>query len=137
MLDARRFTASLPSIAYIIRNGGRVILVTHQGRPQGKVVDELRLNRVRLAISGLLKMPVQLIEGEIGNDGRYHLITDEARRLMKTIRSGVVMLDNTRFDSREQSGDYAERMSLARDLASLADYFVLDGFLWHTVMKHR
>ncbi|HAH20900.1 MAG TPA: hypothetical protein DCL49_08370, partial [Candidatus Omnitrophica bacterium] len=128
LVDARRFRASLSTIIFIVENGGKVILVTHQGRPQGRVIDDLRLNRARLTISGLLGEPVRLLEGKEDNDGRFRLITDEVKNRVKAMRSSVAMLDNTRFDQREQSKNIDERMSLAKELQSLADYFVLDGF---------
>src|SRR3989338_4624936 len=85
LVDARRFRASLPTIIFIVKNGGWVILATHQGRPQGRVVDDLRLNRARLTISVLLGEPVRLLEGKEDNDGRFRLITDEVKNRVKAM----------------------------------------------------
>ncbi len=128
LVDDRRFQASLPTIRHITRNGGKVILLTHQGRPQGRVVKNLKLTRVAKGISALLQCPVPLLESSQGR-GKYQLIQKNTRERVKAMQPGeVVMLDNARFDPRDQSKISEERASLAKDLAELADYFVLDGF---------
>ncbi len=119
---------SLPTIVRIVGHGGKAILLTHQGDPQGKQEASLKLTRVASAVQTMLSRPVPVVEG-INTEGQFRLIHDGVRARVKAMQPGdIVMLDNTRFDPREQSTNSEERTALAKELAALADYFVLDGF---------
>jgi len=111
-----RIRAALPTIEYITGAGGKLILMSHLGRPRGKVMDELRLNPVAARLSELLGRPVRKLEGCVGS---------EVEAAVADMRPGeVILLENTRFHPEEKSNDPA----FARKLASLADVFVNDAF---------
>jgi len=114
--DDTRIRATLPTIRYLIERGARVILISHLGRPKGKVVDSLRLAVVAQRLSQILKRQVGVATNCIG---------PEVERSVETLESGdVLLLENLRFHSDEETGS----ASFAEALARLADIFVNDAF---------
>ncbi|CAN5755538.1 phosphoglycerate kinase [soil metagenome] len=114
--DDSRITAALPTIQWLVENGARVILCSHLGRPKGKVVDDLRLTPVAQRLAELLGQPVTALREITGPAVSVSVedLTD----------GDVVLLENVRFDPREEAND----PSLARELADLADLYVNDAF---------
>lgn len=114
--DDRRIREALPTITELRRQGARVILASHLGRPDGKVVESLRMDPVALRLGALLGAPVRKLPDCVG---------PEVARAVAEMRDGdVVLLENLRFHPEEEAND--ERFS--RALASLADLFVNDAF---------
>jgi phosphoglycerate kinase len=114
--DDSRIRAALPTIKYIIDKKGKVILCSHLGRPNGKVVEDLRLAPVAKRLSELLKRPVATTKDCIGPE------VEEAVSKMK--EGDVLMLENLRFHAEEEKNDPA----FAQSLAKLADVYVNDAF---------
>jgi 3-phosphoglycerate kinase len=114
--DDRRIRESLPTITELRRRGGRVILASHLGRPDGKVVEGLRRDPVARRLGELLGVPVRKLADCVGPD---------VQRVVAQMRDGdVVLLENLRFHPEEEANDPA----FARSLASLADVYVNDAF---------
>jgi phosphoglycerate kinase len=114
--DDNRIRAALPTIKYLIEQGAKVILMSHLGRPKGKVVEGLRLTVVAQRLSQLLKQPVAMAPDCIGQ---------EVEKMVVGLKSGEIMLlENLRFHAEEEAGDD----SFARALAHLGDVFVNDAF---------
>jgi len=114
--DDNRIRASLPTIKYLIEQGAKVVLMSHFGRPKGKVVDGLRLAVVARRLSQLLGRSVGMAPDCIG---------PEVERLVADLNSGdVLLLENLRFHAEEEAGD----ASFAQALARLGDVFVNDAF---------
>ena len=114
--DDSRIRATLPTIQYLTERGARVILISHLGRPKGKVVDELRLTVVAQRLSQILEKQVGVATNCIG---------PEVEKSVKSLRSGdVLLLENLRFHSDEETGSAAFAQALAR----LGDVFVNDAF---------
>ena len=114
--DDRRIRESLPTITELRRRGARVILASHLGRPDGKVVESLRLDPVGRRLSELLGVRVAKLADCVGPD---------VQRAVGQMHDGdVVLLENLRFHSEEEANDPA----FARALASLADLYVNDAF---------
>ena len=111
-----RIRQTLPTIQYLRDQGSRVILCSHLGRPNGKVVEGLRMAPVGQRLAKLLSAPVQVLDDCIG------LSVHEAVRRMA--QGDVVLLENLRFYPGEEAND----PQFARSLASLADIFVSDAF---------
>ena len=114
--DDTRITAALPTIEYIVKNGGRVILMSHLGRPKGKVKDEFRLTPVAKRLRELLGRSVKKTDDCIGAG---------ALESAKALKDGdVLLLENLRFHPEEEANDPV----FAAELASLGEVYVDDAF---------
>src|ERR1035437_11139721 len=90
----KRISASLPSIKYVLKKGGRLILMSHLGRPKGKKAPEFSLDVVAVKLSELLGKPVQFAGDCIG---------DEVKKMADSLKDGEVMLlENLRFHRSEE-----------------------------------
>jgi len=114
--DDSRIRASLPTIKYLIERKARVILMSHLGRPKGKVVEEMRLTPVAQRLSQILGQPVGVAVDCIG---------PEVEKSIENLKAGdVLLLENLRFHPEEEAGSE----DFARALARLGDVFVNDAF---------
>lgn len=112
--DDTRIRAALPTINYIREKGGKVILVTHLGRPKG-VTESLRLDPVAQRLQEL-GVPVKKLDDCIG---------EEVKKVVSEMKEGdVILLENVRFYPEEEKND----PNFAQELASLADIYVNDAF---------
>ena len=114
--DDARMRAALPTLQYLIDNGAKVIVMSHLGRPKGKVVEELRLTEVGKHLAELLGKPVKKLDDCIGPD------VEAAVANMKD--GDVVLLENVRFYPQEEKND----VHFAKELAKLGDIYVNDAF---------
>ena len=114
--DDVRMRAALPTIEYLIDHDAKVILMSHLGRPKGKVVEELRLNKVAEHLSELLGKPVTKLDECVG---------PEVEQAVANMKNGdVILLENIRFHPEEEKND----VHFAKKLAALGDIFVNDAF---------
>jgi phosphoglycerate kinase len=114
--DDSRIRASLPTIRYLLERSARVILLSHLGRPNGKVVSEMRLTPVAQRLSQLLGQQVGMAVDCIG---------PEVKRSVAALKAGdVLLLENLRFHAGEEAGD----PGFAKALAKLGDVYVNDAF---------
>jgi len=114
--DDSRIRAALPTIQYLIERNARVILISHLGRPKGKIVNELRLTPVAQRLSQILGQQVGVAVDCIG---------PEVEKSVAALRDGdVLLLENLRFHSGEEAGS----ADFAKALARLGDVFVNDAF---------
>jgi phosphoglycerate kinase len=114
--DDLRISESLPTISRLRQAGARVVVMSHLGRPKGKVVDELRLTPVARRLEQLLGAPVAAAADVVGEDARA--------KVEALGDGGVVLLENLRFEPGEEANDDA----FADALASLGDAYVDDAF---------
>jgi len=114
--DDARIRAALPTIQYALRARAKVILASHLGRPDGKVVPELSLEPAAVRLSQLLGQDV-IFADDCAGDG--------VKKLVSELREGqVLLLENLRFRAEEEANDE----SFSRDLASLCEVYVDDAF---------
>ena len=111
-----RIVKTVPTIQYLVKKSARVIILAHLGRPDGKVVDALRLDPVAVRLSQLLKKCVYKSDGILDNATKQSI--DELKN------GEVLMLENIRFDAREEKNDPA----FSKALAGLGDLYVNDAF---------
>src|SRR3989344_1503972 len=115
-----KIVQTLPTIKYLIKKGAKIIILTHLGRPDGRVVEKLRLDPVAVRLSQLLN------KGVYKNDNIVE--TGQAPSLRKQINElkngDILMLENIRFDKREEAGD----KNFAQELAKLGDIYINDAF---------
>lgn len=114
--DDIRIRETLPTINFLLEKKGKVILCSHLGRPDGKVVEKFRLAPVGQRLSQLLGKPVLILKDCIGPE------VEKAAGQMK--EGDVILLENLRFYMEEEKND----AEFARNLARLADIFVMDAF---------
>ncbi len=114
--DDTRIRAALPTIEWLLDGGAAVVLVSHLGRPKGKVDAAYSLRPVADRLSELLRRPVQLADD---------VVDEDARSRVAQLRPGdVLLLENVRFEAGEEKNDDA----LARKLAAFGDLYVNDAF---------
>jgi phosphoglycerate kinase len=116
--DDTRIRAALPTIQHILNHGGAVICASHLGRPNGQVVEALRMAPVAEHLQSLLgdKHTVLTATSVCGED---------AVAAAEALEAGeVLVLENLRFEAGETANDAA----LASKLAAMADVFVQDAF---------
>jgi len=114
--DDTRIKAALPTINYLIFNQAKVILMSHLGRPQGKVVEKLRLDPIARRLSKLLGQEVKKVNDCIG---------EEVEKVVFSLQNGeVVLLENLRF----YPGEEENEQEFSKKLANLGDLFVNDAF---------
>lgn len=107
--DDFRIRASLPTIQYLLDKKCRLIIVSHLGRPDGKVAEAFSLRPAAKRLTDLLRKKISFAK----------TIT-----AAKESSDEIIMLENLRFDPREEAND----SQLAKELASLADVYVDDAF---------
>ena len=118
--DDGRIRASLPTIKTLIANGASIVIAAHLGRPKGEAKPELSLAPVAVRLAELLGTPVQFAGAVTGSD-----VSAKAQAL----KAGeILLLENIRFAAAETSKEESERQALAKELATLADVYVGDGF---------
>ena len=114
--DATRIDRALPTIQELSKKGAKVILLSHYGRPKGKVDPDMSLEPVVGVLSDKLGGPVEFAEDCIG---------DAVKKALKNMLDGdVLLLENTRFHKGEEAND----PGFAKALAENADVYVNDAF---------
>lgn len=114
--DDTRIQGALPTIKKLVDDGGRVILMSHLGRPKGSVKDELRLAPAGKRLGELLGKPVKCLQECTG---------DSVKQDVMAMQDGdVVLLENLRFHAEEEKNDE----NFAKQLAELGELYVNDAF---------
>ena len=114
--DDSRIRAAIPTIEYCLDKNAMIIIMSHRGRPKGKVVEDQRLEPVAGRLSELLDRPVRVTGDCIGPE------VEQAAAEMKP--GDILMLENLRFHKEEEAGD----SEFARKLAKLGDVYINDAF---------
>ena len=113
--DSSRIAASLPTIEYVLSNGGACILASHLGRPVGQD-SELSLKKIIPELKKLLGKDVIFLENSIGA---------QTKEACSNLQNGeVVLLENLRFYEEETKAD----IDFAKELSSLADIYINDAY---------
>ncbi len=114
--DDTRIKRALKTIRKIIDTGGRLVVMSHLGRPKGNIVKEYMLDPVGERLSTLLKHPVKKLNDSIGG---------EVEKAVAAMKDGdIILLENLRFHPGEKANDDG----FAKDLARLGDIYINDAF---------
>lgn len=114
--DDRRIEMALPSIKSVIDRGGKLILISHLGRPKGQVKAEFSLQPIATRLAELTGTPVAFAADTVG---------EEAKKQVQELQpGGILVLENLRFHPGEKAGD----TDFAASLASMADIYCNNAF---------
>jgi phosphoglycerate kinase len=123
----KRIVATLPTIEYLLENNAAVILMSHLGRPKGKVVSEMSLKPVAARLSELLGKPVKFACGDC--------VSFESKKMATDLKPGeILLLENLRFHPQEEGKntlgkkDEVAMDAFAKALALMGEVFVQDAF---------
>ena len=114
--DTTRIDKILPTINFLLKNEAKVIILSHVGRPKGKVVNELSLKPICEDLKNKLNQNIKLVSKNIKEIKSTDLFNEHDKK--------IVILENLRFYEEEEKNDNG----FAKHLASLADIYVNDAF---------
>lgn len=111
-----RLTSAKETIDYLLDKNSKIIIIGHMGRPDGKINNSLSLNETANNLSKIIGKEIKFI---------YDIVGAEAQEECQKLNEGeILMLENLRFDSREEENDE----SFSKSLASLGEFYVNDAF---------
>ena len=114
--DTSRIEAAKPTILKVLEDGGSAILMSHLGRPKGKVNPDMSLNHICEKVSEIIGVQVKFVEDCVG---------ESAEKAAAALEDGeILLLENLRFYAEEESGDVA----FAEQLSKLGDIYINDAF---------
>ena len=116
VIDATRIDKILPTLKFLISQNTKIIILSHVGRPKGKITNELSLKPICEDLGNKINQSIKLIKkniNEINNEDVFDNIDEK-----------IIMLENIRFYFEEEKND----PNFAKHLASLADIYVNDAF---------
>lgn len=116
IVDDSRLRAVLPTLTWLRKRGARIVIATHLGRPNGRVVRSLSTRSLVRPLSRALRAPVKWIDESIG--------PSVVRMSHCLPPGGILLLENTRF----HRGDELNQATYAKALSANADCFVLESF---------
>jgi phosphoglycerate kinase len=114
--DDTRIKETVPTIQYLVERGAKVILASHLGRPNGEVVEELRIAPAGVRLAEIIGKPVAISREVIGDQVKSHIANMQ--------NGDIFLLENVRFLAGEEKNDVA----VAKAFAELADLYVNDAF---------
>ena len=116
--DDGRIVASMSTIRKLVAANCSIVIVAHLGRPKGERKPEMSLRPVAERLEKLLGTSVMFSESALG-----------ASELVNSLKpKQILLLENIRYEGSETSKDDSERLKLAKELSTYADYYVGDGF---------
>ncbi|MCB2292904.1 phosphoglycerate kinase [Clostridium algoriphilum] len=116
--DVNRLVGAMPTINYLVKNGAKVILCSHLGKPSGEAKPELSLSPVAKKLSEMLDKKVLFAADP-------NVVSDNVKSVVSKMKDGdVILLENTRYRKEETKN----KENFSKELASLADVFVNDAF---------
>jgi phosphoglycerate kinase len=116
IMDTTRIDKILPTLEFLINQNTNIIIISHVGRPKGKIVSELSLKLICEELSKKLDKNIKLVSKNIKEINSKELFDNNDER--------IIMLENIRFYSEEEKNDE----QFAKHLATLADMYVNDAF---------
>jgi len=116
ILDDFRIQATLPTIKYLIKKKAKIILISHLGRPDGKVVESLRLNPIQKRLEKYLKTSIRKTQNCLGEEVE--------KKISKMKESDIVLLENIQFYPGEKNNEEY----FAESLSNYGEFFVMEAF---------
>lgn len=120
ILDDFRIRQALPTIKYLIDHKAKIILMSHLGEPDGKIVPELKLDKVAEKLAGYVNFPIGKEDDCVGLE-----VEEESKK----VESGkILLLENLRFHKEETLPEGSSNLDFAKKLSYLGDIYVNDAF---------
>ena len=116
ILDDFRIKETIPTIEYLIKRGAKVILMSHLGKPKGKVVENLKLDKIQERLMEYLDFSIVKAKDCVGKE-----IEDWTKEMAE---GEILLLENLRFHKEEEKNDE----NFAKELAKLGDIYINDAF---------
>jgi phosphoglycerate kinase len=123
----KRIVATIPTLEYLLQENAAIVLISHLGRPKGKIVSEMSLKPVSVRLSELLNKPVGFVGGDC--------IGKESKKAAASLKPGeILLLENLRFHSEEEGKNVSGEKDktamdiFAREIALMGEVFVQDAF---------
>ncbi len=116
IIDTTRIDKILPTLEFLIHQKTKVIILSHIGRPKGKIVEELSLKPISEDLQKKLKINVKLIKENINEI--------KNKDFFKNFSEQILILENIRFYAEEEKNDH----KFANHIANLGDIYVNDAF---------
>jgi len=114
--DDRRLLLAKPTIDFLIKHKSKIVILSHLGRPQGKVVPELSMEPIANHLENLIQTKVRFVNDIVG---------EKAQTAVKNLKGGeILVLDNVRFHPGEKTND--EQFS--KELSGLAEVYINEAF---------
>jgi len=114
--DIFRIKQTLPTIEYLIKNKAKVVLMSHLGEPEGKIISGLRLTPIQKRLTELLDLPVKKTKDCVGQD--------IMKQTLKMKPGEVLLLENLRFHEEEEKNN----LDFAEELSKLGEIYINDAF---------
>lgn len=114
--EDKRIMAVIPTITFLLEKNAKIILMSHLGRPEGQVIEKLKMDKVAEKLSELLDREVIKLDDCIGQEVK--------EKINEMKNKDIVLLENLRFYAEEGNNDE----EFAKELASLADVYVNNAF---------
>ena len=114
--DTTRIDKIIPTISFLLKNNAKIIILSHIGRPKGKIVNKLSLKPICEDLKNKINENIKLLTKDLKEINSVDLFNNQDEK--------IVMLENLRFYEEEEKNDYL----FAKHLASLADIYVNDAF---------
>ena len=119
IIDKTRIDKILPIIEFLIKKNSKIIIVSHVGRPKGKIDKDLSLKPICECLEKKIDKKIKILNEDIFKLKKEDLFRDPKEQ--------IVFLENIRFYKEEEEND----SNFSKHLAKLADVFVNDAFLAH------
>jgi len=116
ILDDFRIQKTLPTINYLTQKGAKIILMSHLDDPDGKIIENLRLTKVKDSLEKLLGETVLKPEDCVGKD-----VTEKSLSMKQ---EEIMLLENLRFHKEEEEGD----LNFAKELSGSGDIYINEAF---------
>lgn len=114
--DDRRIRESIPTIRFLVKKGAKVILCSHLGRPDGKIIDNLRMDNVAKRLEKLMNHHVTKLNDCVGEEIKHAVLAMKERE--------IILLENLRFHKEEEENE----KHFSKKLSELAEIYVNDAF---------
>ena len=97
IIDTNRIDKIIPTLEFLLKKKAKIIIISHVGRPKGKIVKELSLELIALCIKSKIKKEVSLLKENIFNLNKEDIF--------KSSKNEVILLENIRFYPEEEAND--------------------------------